>query len=144
VTSRERREHLKVPGQFLSPGFKPHIALLATNQYTFPNTVYLATLFTTILFYYNSPALMSQQQRRLTADRTRLSRQERQKRREVRREHAQISQSRDRVTRIPPTLESVTAGSTVSKRGNAGLGPASSRHEIPEPVPDNPEPVPDN
>jgi len=87
---------------------------------------------------------MSQQQRRLTADRTRLSRQERQRGREVRRERAQRSQSRDRLTRIPSTLESVTAGSTVSRRGNAVLGPASSRLRIPEPVPDNREPVPDN
>ena len=30
---------------------------MATYQYTFPNTIYLATLFTTILFYHNSPAL---------------------------------------------------------------------------------------
>jgi len=57
VTNRERPEHLTVLGQFLSPRFKPHIAHLATYQYTFPNTIYLATLFTTILFYHNSPAL---------------------------------------------------------------------------------------
>ena len=44
-------------GQFISPRFKPHIAALATYQYTFPNTIYLATLFTTIAFYHNSPAL---------------------------------------------------------------------------------------
>jgi len=91
---------------------------------------------------------MSQQQRQLTADRTHLSRQERQRRREVTRERAQISQSRDRLTRIPPTLESVTAGSTVSRRGNAVLGPASSQLKIREPasVPDDrdSEPVPDN
>jgi len=80
---------------------------------------------------------MSQQQRRLMVDRTRPSRHERQRQREVRREHAQRSQSRDRLTRIPPTLKSVTAGSTVSRRGNAVLGPASSCLKIPEPVPDN-------
>ena len=87
---------------------------------------------------------MSQQQRRLTADRTRLLRQERQKQREVRHGRAQRSQSRDRLTRIPPTLKSVTAGSTVSRRGNAVLGPASSRLKIPEPVPANWESVPAN
>ena len=87
---------------------------------------------------------MSQQQRRLTADRTRLSRQERQRRREVRHQRAQISQSRDRLTRIPPTLESVTAGSTVSRRGNVVQGSASSQLEIPKPVPDNRVSVPDN
>ena len=80
---------------------------------------------------------MLQQQRWLTADRTRLLRQERQRQREVRREHAQRSQSRDRLTRIPPIVESVTAGSTVSRRGNAVLGPAASRLDILEPVPDN-------
>jgi len=78
------------------------------------------------------------------ADRIRLSRQERQRRREVRPKCALRSQSGARGTRIPPTLESVTAGSTVSRRGNAVLGPASSRLEIPELVPDNWEPVPDN
>jgi len=87
---------------------------------------------------------MSQQQLWLTADRTHLSRQERQRRREVRGERVQISQSRDRLSKIPPTLESVTAWSTVSRRGNAVLGPASCRLEIPEPVPDNREPVLDN
>jgi len=87
---------------------------------------------------------MSKQGRQLTAERTRLARQERQRRREVRPERAQISQSRDRLTRIPPTLESVTAGSTVSRMGNAVLGPASSGLETPEPVPDNREPVPAN
>jgi len=87
---------------------------------------------------------MSEQQRRLMVDRTRLSEQERQRLREVHCECAQRSQSRDRLTRIPPAIESVTAGSTVSRRGNAVLGPASSRLEIPESVPDNQEPVPDN
>ena len=48
---------LKEPGEFLSPRFKPYIAPLATYQYTFPNTIYLATIFTTILFYHNLPAL---------------------------------------------------------------------------------------
>lgn len=80
---------------------------------------------------------MSQQQRRHIADRTRPSRQERQRRREARRALVQRSQSRDRLTIIPSARESVTAGSNVSRRGNAVLGPASSRHEIPEPVPDN-------
>ena len=57
MTSRARPEHLKVPGQFLSSRFKPHIVPLATYQYTFPNTIYLTTLFTRILFCHNSPAL---------------------------------------------------------------------------------------
>jgi len=48
------------------------------------------------------------------------------------------------LTRIPATLESVTAGSTVSKRGNAVLRPTSSQLVIPEPVLDNREPIPDN
>jgi len=87
---------------------------------------------------------MSQQQRWLTADRTRLSRQEGQSQKEVRHEHAQRSQSRDWLTRIPPTVQSVTAGSTVSRWGNAVLGLVSSQLEIPEPVPDNWEPIPDN
>ena len=60
------------------------------------------------------------------ADRRRPSRQERQRRWEVCRERAQISQSRDRLTRIPRTLESVTARASVSRSGNAVLGPASS------------------
>jgi len=71
------------------------------------------------------------------ADGTPLSRHERQRRRAVRRERPQISQFRDLLTKIPPTLESVTAGSTVSRSGNAVLGPASSRLKIPELVPDN-------
>jgi len=71
------------------------------------------------------------------ADRTPLSRHERQRCREVRRPRPHISQFRDQLTRIPPTLESVTAGSTVSRSGNAVLGPASSRLKIPELVPDN-------
>jgi len=45
---------------------------------------------------------------------------------------------------MPPTIELVKAGSTVSRRGNAVLGPASSRHDIPEPFLYNPEPVLDN
>ena len=57
MTCHERPEHLKIPGQFLSPRFKPHITLLATYQYTFPNTIYLASPFTTSLFYHNSPTL---------------------------------------------------------------------------------------
>ena len=56
------------------------------------------------------------------ADRTSLSRQPRQRRRKVHHERAERSQSRGRLTRIPPTLESVKAGSTVSRRGNAVLG----------------------
>jgi len=90
---------------------------------------------------------MSEQEQRLTADRTRLSRQERQRRKKVRPAHAQRSPSRDWLTEILPTLESVTAGSSVSRRRNAGLGPASSPLEIPEPVPDQweqgPEPADD-
>ena len=57
MTSRERLKHLKVAGQFLFPRFKPNIPPLATFQFTFPNTICLATVFTTILFYHNSPAL---------------------------------------------------------------------------------------
>jgi len=57
VTSGERPEHLKVPGQFLSPRLKPHITYLTNYQYTFPNTIQLATLFTPIPFYHNSPPL---------------------------------------------------------------------------------------
>jgi len=60
---------------------------------------------------------------------------------EVRYEDAQISESMDRLTRIPPTLDSAGAGSTVSRRGNAVLGPASSRLEIAEPGPDKREAV---
>jgi len=33
-----------------------HIAPLATCQYTFPNTIYLVTVFTTVLVYQNSPS----------------------------------------------------------------------------------------
>jgi len=79
---------------------------------------------------------MSEQQWRVTADRTRLSRQERQRLWEVCRRCAQIFQFRNRLTRIPPTLESVIAGSTLSGRENAVQRPASSRPEIPKPVPD--------
>jgi len=87
---------------------------------------------------------MSEQQQRLTADRKRLSRQERQRRSAVRRERAQRSQSRNRSTRIPHTLKSVTAGSTVSRRVNVVQGPSSYRLEIPELIQDNGKPVVDN
>ena len=137
MRSRERSEHLKTLfGQFLSSRFKLHTTPFATYQFTFPNRIYFPAPFTAILFYHNSLALMSQQQRRLMADRTRPSRQERQRRREARRGRVQRSQSRDRLTIISPTLESVAAGSMVSRRGN---GLASSRLEIQEPVPDNSE-----
>ena len=73
-----------------------------------------------------------------------MLKQGRQRRKAFCREHAEIPESRDRLIRIPPTLESVTAGRIVSRRGNAVVGPALSELEIPEPVPGNWEPVPDN
>ncbi|RPB00159.1 hypothetical protein L873DRAFT_1843128 [Choiromyces venosus 120613-1] len=80
---------------------------------------------------------MSQQQRWPAADTTHPSRQERQKRREAHRGRVQRSQSRDRLTMMPPTLESVMAGSTVRRRGNVVTGRAPSQLQIPEPVLDN-------
>ena len=77
---------------------------------------------------------MSQQQRVMT-DRTRSSRQERQRRRDVLRGRFRTSGSRDTLTIIPsPSVESVTAGSAVGRRRDAVREPASSRLEVPEPV----------
>jgi len=133
-----------VPGQFLSPRFKPHSAPLATYQYTFPNTIHLATLFTTILFYHNSPALyVTTTAAAYGGQNASVKRGEAKTKGGPPCECSDIS-IRDRLTKIPRTLESLTAGFTVSRRGNAMLGPASSRLEIPEPVPDNREPVLDN
>jgi len=68
-------------------------------------------------------------------DRTRSSRQERQRRREVLHEHFRRSGSRDRLTIIPsPSVESVIAGSAVGRRRDRVLELASSRLEVPEPV----------
>jgi len=76
---------------------------------------------------------MSQQQRRLLADRARSLRQERQ--REVLRRHFQGSRSRDGLTIITsPRVESVIAGSTVGRRRDAMREPASSRLQVPKPV----------
>jgi len=77
---------------------------------------------------------MSQQQRRLMADRARSSRQERQRQREVLRGPFQRSGSRDELTILTsPSVESVMAGSGVSRRRDAVREPASSRLQIPEP-----------
>jgi len=86
---------------------------------------------------------MLEQQHSLRADRTGLSSQKKKRWSEVPHEHDLRSQSQDRLTQILPALESVTAGSTLSRRGNAGLGPALSRLDIPEPVPDTQDPVQD-
>jgi len=68
-------------------------------------------------------------------DRTRSSRQERQRRGEVLRGRFQRSRARDRLTIIPsPSVESVTAGSAVGRRRDGVLELASSRVEVPEPV----------
>jgi len=68
-------------------------------------------------------------------DRTRSSRQEKQRRREVLRGRFRRSGSRDRLTIIPsPSVESVTAGSAVGRRRDGVLELASSRLEVPEPV----------
>jgi len=68
-------------------------------------------------------------------DRTRSSRQERQRRREVLRRRFRRCGSRDRLTIIlSPSVESVTAGSAVGRRMDGVLELASSRLEVPEPV----------
>jgi len=68
-------------------------------------------------------------------DRTGSSRQERQRPRDVLRGRFRRSGSRDRLTIIPsPSVESVTAGSTVGRRRDGVLELASSRREVPEPV----------
>jgi len=78
---------------------------------------------------------MSQQQRRLMADRARASRQERQRQRETRRGHFRGSGSRDGLTIITsPSVESVMAGSAVGRRRDTVREPASSRLQVPEPV----------
>jgi len=78
---------------------------------------------------------MSQQQRRVMTDRTRSSREERQRQREVLRGHFWRSGSRDRLTIITsPSVESVTAGSAEGRRRDGVLELASSRLEVPEPV----------
>jgi len=75
---------------------------------------------------------MSQQQRRLIADRTRLSRQGRQIHKEVSSGRVQKSRSRDRLTIIPTPLASRPSGSTESRGTSLVL--ASSRLEVPEPI----------
>jgi len=78
---------------------------------------------------------MSQQQRRLMADRARSSRQERQRQREVLRGPFRGSGSRDGLTIITsPSVESVMAGSAVGRRRDAVQEPASSRLQVPEGV----------
>jgi len=78
---------------------------------------------------------MSQQQRRVMADRTRSLRQERQRQRVVLHRPFQRSGCRDRLTIIPsPSVVSVTAGSAVGRRRDGVLELASSRLEVPEPV----------
>ena len=75
---------------------------------------------------------MSQQQRRLMADRTRPSRQGRQIPREVRSGRVWKSRSRDRLTIIPTPLAFRPSRSTASS--GTGLVLASSRLEVPEPI----------
>jgi len=78
---------------------------------------------------------MSQQPRRVMTDRTRSSRQERQRQREVLRGRFRRSGSRDRLTIIPSSsVESVTAGSAVGRRRDGVLELASSRLKVPDPV----------
>jgi len=78
---------------------------------------------------------MSQQQRRLMADRARSSRQERQRQREVLRRRFRGSGSRDGLTIITShRVESVMAGSAVGRKRDAVREPASSRLQVPEPV----------
>jgi len=83
---------------------------------------------------------MSQQQRRPIADRARSSRQERQRQRDVLRGCFWRSGSRDGLTIITSSsVESVMAGSTVSRRRDAVPDPASSPLQVPEPVLYNPQ-----
>jgi len=78
---------------------------------------------------------MSQQQRRLMADQARLSRQERQRQREVLRGRFWGCGSRDGLTIIISlSVESVMAGSAVGRRRDPVQEPASSRLQVPEPV----------
>ena len=75
---------------------------------------------------------MSQQQRRLMADRTRSLRQGRTIQTEVRSGGVRKSRSRDRLSIIPTPLASRPSGSTESR--GTGLVLASSRLEVPEPT----------
>jgi len=69
------------------------------------------------------------------ADQARLSRQGRQRRREVLHGRFRESGSRDGLTIITsPSVESVMAGSTVGRRRDAVREPAFSRLQVPEPV----------
>ena len=77
------------------------------------------------------------QRRRVTADRTRPPREDRQRRREVNRRRFRGSESRDGLTIISRALESVMPGSAVGRGGDAG--PASLRLDVLEPVPDGQE-----
>src|SRR5207237_9072234 len=74
---------------------------------------------------------------RVTADRMRPPREDRQRQREVNWRRFQGSESRDELTIIPPALESVMTGSTVGRGGNAGT--ASARLNIREPILDGQE-----
>jgi len=91
-------------------------------------------MFQSLQFYSITIYLhnMSQQQRRLMADTTRLSSQGRQIEREVRSGHVRKSRARDRLTIIPTPLASHPLGSPES-RGTA-LVLASSRLDVPEPI----------
>jgi len=85
---------------------------------------------------------MSQQQRRLMADRARVYRQERQRQRELLRGRFRETGSRDGLTIITsPSFESAMAGSAVGRRRDAVREPDSSRLQVPEPVLYNRQPV---
>ena len=78
---------------------------------------------------------MSQQHRRLMADRAHLSRQERQRQREVLSGRFLGTESRDGLTiRTSPSVESVMTGSAVGRGRDAVQEPASSRLQVPEPI----------
>ena len=70
-------------------------------------------------------------------DRIRPPKKDRQRQREVNWRRFQGSESRGKLTIIPPTLESVMTGSAVGKGGDARS--ASSQLNVPEPVLDGQE-----